>query len=482
MKAGIKYKNENNVEYFMSPVDYFRITQASGVGTHKGTRAIDLGSRNGDRDPYYSPATVRCIWTYPASGQAIWQTVNDVICANGYVGKVTFCTVHDDSFDATVGMVVPQASRLGNMGMKGNATGIHLHIEMTQSANTNWVQNEYGIWTFQAQESDYDAVCFFDDTDIVPYKGLEPKYIKDTKPVEPTKVGTPVERNTKVNQIEVQVDNAYARKSPCGDKLGYINKGIYNSLETANADGYTWHRVQDNMWVAQGDWTTYYESEKTQPVITETQAIDVSHHNIYPNVKDNVVIIKATEGVGYTDDCFESHFNKAKEQGKTIGIYHVCRFDNPENTAELEAEWFLKVAKKDCFYVLDVEPNYNDPVRVNKFLHIIEEKTGVKPLLYINENMENNYNYDTSYPLWIAKYSNNKPNLKYFKNYVLWQYTDCREIDGKYYDSSYINGKLEDYIVKEKQPEPEIEFSYTAKKDGWYKIYLYKGETIKIKR
>ena len=132
--------------------------------------------------------------------------------------------------------------------------------------------------------------------------------------------------------------------------------------------------------------------------------------------------------------------------------------------------------------MLDVEPNYNDPVRVNKFLHIIEEKTGVKPLLYINENMENNYNYDTSYPLWIAKYSNNKPNLKYFKDYVLWQYTDCREIDGKYYDSSYINGKLEDYIVKEKQPEPEIEFSYTAEKDGWYKIYLYKGETIKIKR
>ena len=62
MKAGTKYKNENNVEYFMSPVDYFRITQGSGVGTHKGTRAIDLGSRNGDRDPYYSPATVKCIW------------------------------------------------------------------------------------------------------------------------------------------------------------------------------------------------------------------------------------------------------------------------------------------------------------------------------------------------------------------------------------------------------------------------------------
>ena len=479
MKQGKKYINKKGQEYFMSPVDYFRITQGSGVGTHKGTRAIDLGSKNGDRDAYFAPATVKCIWTYAPSGEAIWQSVYDVVCPNGYIGKVTFVTVHDNSFDAYVGQVVPQGNQLGNMGDKGNASGIHLHIEMAQSDNTNFIKNEYGIWTLEANETDYDSVCFFDDTEIVDYPGLEPKYINDTEPSDPDKVGTPVERNTKVNQIEVLADNAYARKTPCGDKLGYINKGIYNSLEQSYADGYTWHRVEDSMWIAQGDWTVYYPGTKPTPVIKEKQAIDISHHNIYPNVDDNVIIIKATEGVGYTDDCFESHFKNAQEQGKTIGIYHVCRFDNPENTAELEAEWFLKVAKKDCFYILDVEPNYNDATRVNKWLHIVEEKTGVKPILYINESMENSYGYDTNYPLWIAKYSSNKPNLKYFKDYIMWQYTDCREIDGRYYDSSYINGNLEDYIVKDYN---EVEFSYTAEKDGWYKVYLYKGETIKIKR
>lgn len=478
MREGKKY-TKNGKEYFMSPVAYFRITRGSGVSTHKGTRAIDLGSKNGERDAYFAPATSKCIWTYPSAGEAIWQTVDDVICPNGYIGKVTYATVHDNTFNAYVGQIVPQGNRLGNMGNKGNATGIHLHIEMAQSDNTNWIQNEYGIWTFQAKESDYDSVCFFDDTEIVEYKGLEPKYIKDTKPIEPTKVGTPVERNEKVNQIEILADNAYARKTPNGDKLGYINKGIYNSYEQSQSNDYVWHRVQDDMWVAQGDWTTYYPGKKPEPIIKRETGIDISHHNIYPQVDDKVIIIKATEGVGYTDDCFESHFSNAKEQGKTIGIYHVCRFDNPENTAELEAEWFLSVAKKDCFYVLDVEPNYNDPTRVNKFLKIVYEKTGVKPIIYINESMENNFNYDTSYPLWIAKYSQNEPNLKHFKDYIMWQYTENREINGKYYDSNYIKGNLEDYIVRDAQ---EIEFSYTAEKDGWYKVYLYKGETIKIKR
>ena len=111
----------------------------------------------------------------------------------------------------------------------------------------------------------------------------------------------------------------------------------------------------------------------------------------------------------------------------------------------------MSVAKKDCFYVLDVEPNYNDPTRVNKFLKIVYEKTGVKPILYINESMENNFNYDTSYPLWIAKYSQNEPNLKHFKDYIMWQYTENREINGKYYDSNYIKGNLEDYIVRDAQ-------------------------------
>ena len=157
----------NGVEDFLCPFTDMYITQLSGVGTHKGTCAIDVrGKQVGVRYPYYAPCTVKCMKTYPSYGQAMWQSVNNVRCPNGYVGKVTFMTVHDDSFDAEVGMVVPQGNQLGNMGTKGYATGVHCHIECSQSATTSWVKNKYGIYCFPT-ESYLDDTCFVDNTNII---------------------------------------------------------------------------------------------------------------------------------------------------------------------------------------------------------------------------------------------------------------------------------------------------------------------------
>ena len=39
-------------------------------------------------------------------------------------------TAHDDTFDADkyIGVTIPQGNKIGNMGKKGNATGVHCHI------------------------------------------------------------------------------------------------------------------------------------------------------------------------------------------------------------------------------------------------------------------------------------------------------------------------------------------------------------------
>ena len=65
------------------------------------------------------------------------------------------------------------------------------------------------------------------------------------------KVGKPVERNTKVNQLKVKVPELRARKEPSlnGEILGYMNEGYYNIQEKKDNDGYTWYKVQD-MWIA----------------------------------------------------------------------------------------------------------------------------------------------------------------------------------------------------------------------------------------
>ena len=143
-----------------------------------GIMAIDVrGAESGVRYPYYAPATVKCIKTYPVSGQVMWQTVNNVRCSNGYVGKVTFMTVHDDSMDAYPGLIVPQGNQLGNMGTKGNATGVHCHIECSQSGDTSWFKNKYGNYMFN-YEHDPEDVFFMDNTKILNGIGNW-KYLKD---------------------------------------------------------------------------------------------------------------------------------------------------------------------------------------------------------------------------------------------------------------------------------------------------------------
>lgn len=170
MKANTKYLASDGYENFMCPFTEFKITQGENTGTHLGTRAVDFASGTaGYRAPYYAPATVVCVMTVPASGQAMWRTVNKVHCPNGYFGIVTFVTVHDDTFDAYVGLQVPQGNQLGNMGTKGYATGVHCHIEFIQAScsSANWVQNRYGIWTFNGTESWVDDTFYVNDTNII---------------------------------------------------------------------------------------------------------------------------------------------------------------------------------------------------------------------------------------------------------------------------------------------------------------------------
>lgn len=178
------YKGQKSVrggiEDFMCPFTDFYLTCGPNESKyHMGTMAIDVrGSQSGVRYAYYAPATVKCIKTYPSTGQAMWQTVNNVRCSNGYVGKVTFMTVHDDTMDAVPGQtVVPQGNQLGNMGTKGNATGVHCHIECSQSSDTSWVKNGYGNWCFKT-EADPEDVFFMDNTNIINGIGNW-KYLKD---------------------------------------------------------------------------------------------------------------------------------------------------------------------------------------------------------------------------------------------------------------------------------------------------------------
>lgn len=167
MKKGQK-SVRGGIEDFLCPFTDMYITQGSNMKpTHLGIMANDVrGYSSGVRYPYYAPCTCKCIRVYPSSGQVMWQSVNKVRFANGRIDYATFMTVHDDTMDAFPGQIVEQGSQLGNMGTKGNATGVHCHIEIQQGNNTCWIKNQYGNWHFN-NEYDTDECYFVDNTNIL---------------------------------------------------------------------------------------------------------------------------------------------------------------------------------------------------------------------------------------------------------------------------------------------------------------------------
>ena len=124
------------IQDFLCPFTDMYITQGSnGAYSHKGTMANDVrGSQAGVRYPYYAPCDVKCIWIYPNSGQACWQSLEKVRFANGNINYTTFMTCHDDSFDAYVD--------INTYGQENNNTGIIEKVKECLTKNVSKTSKE----------------------------------------------------------------------------------------------------------------------------------------------------------------------------------------------------------------------------------------------------------------------------------------------------------------------------------------------------
>lgn len=166
----------DGIEDFLCPFTDMYISQgANGSYSHKGIMANDVRGLDANvRYAYYAPCTCKCVRIYPESGQAMWQSIDKVRFANGRIDYATFMTVHDDSFNTYIGLRLNQGDQIGNMGMKGNATGIHCHIQISQSKDTSWYQKDTWICNGRIlpiygfnNEYDTDDCYFVDGTNII---------------------------------------------------------------------------------------------------------------------------------------------------------------------------------------------------------------------------------------------------------------------------------------------------------------------------
>lgn len=146
------------------------------------------------------------------------------------------------------------------------------------------------------------------------------------------------------------------------------------------------------------------------------------------------VIIRSSYNEGSIDGQLVRNRDESRKAGLLVGYYHYAY--PGLNDAELEAEWFCKVAspKAGEIMCLDFEEQYPDPVGWSlKFLDRVSNLlNGYKPMIYLNQALVKGNNWkpviDKNYGLWLAQYDYN-PNGQPVK--TPWEVVAMRQYSNK---------------------------------------------------
>jgi lysozyme len=155
------------------------------------------------------------------------------------------------------------------------------------------------------------------------------------------------------------------------------------------------------------------------------------------SVHISFAFIKATEGIFLVDPYFQRNWREAPKAGIICGAYHYFK---PAKSGKWQAKFFLqtvKVEKGDLPVVVDIEElNGSNPNQMRQelkeFLNYIQNKTGVKPIIYSGISFYKDYleGYFDGYPLWIAHYHQAELNLSHETKWLFWQHSDKATISG----------------------------------------------------
>jgi len=271
----------------------------------------------------------------------------------------------------------------------------------------------------------------------------------------PVKTKAPVKRKPTPKKKKKQAVSVYWRIAIAGLLLILLSPFYYGYvLRTFSA---TWRWIMD---IGQDqNYRTYKSFNVRIPSGYTIHGIDVSSYQGKINwqkvkamnddgVHISFAFIKATEGVLSMDPYFQRNWREAPKAGIICGAYH---FFLPQKSGLWQARFFLqtvKVEKGDLPMVVDVEQLYKtSPAKMREqllsFVNHIENKTGVKPIIYTNISFYQDYlkGYFDDYTLWIAHYYQRVLNVSSKTNWQFWQHSDKARING-------INQKVDFNIFK----------------------------------
>ncbi len=232
-------------------------------------------------------------------------------------------------------------------------------------------------------------------------------------------------------------------------------------------------------------WRAIY-GDPEYPAGYEIHGIDISHHQgnvnwgrlrnaLIEQSSLRFVFMKSTEGDSHVDRNFRANFVNAKEAGLIRGAYH---FWSNKSSPRRQAYFYLAMTPLepgDLPPVLDIETKPTDisteefQQNILTWLHIIEDKFHVKPIIYTYYKFKDQYLSDSrfdDYPYWIAHYYVDK--MEYPGKWLFWQHTDAGKLPGikGYVDLNIFNGSYYN-LTQLLIPEPNSdEISNTSKSDS----------------
>ena len=151
--------------------------------------------------------------------------------------------------------------------------------------------------------------------------------------------------------------------------------------------------------------------------------------------------IKSTEAVSVRNPFYAADYQQARRYGIPVGAYH---FFSTKRTGAAQASYFLSntyFRHGDLPPVLDLEPTRGQIAQmggadalfrnVRAWLSAVQRRTGVKPILYVNQTFVNNYlsqapDLKRDYLVWIARYGEYKPDVKL----AIWQLCPDGRVNG----------------------------------------------------
>jgi lysozyme len=131
-------------------------------------------------------------------------------------------------------------------------------------------------------------------------------------------------------------------------------------------------------------------------------------------VPADFVIVKATQGVSYKSPTFEEQIRTALSAGRLIGVYHYASQGGAINEAEhflSDVGPYIGTAILCLDWEKDENPNFTNPSYAVAFLKYVEQRTGIKPFIYMSKSVCRTYAsvWDPTFPLWCAQYANHIP-------------------------------------------------------------------------